>query len=74
MHARWKSGVIAVAFMQRAAFVGDSTGGRGNKSDLIGILTLSPMIKAAWCREPEVRITIAASLVANFGFKAALES
>jgi hypothetical protein len=26
------------------------------------------------CREPEVRTTIAASPVANFGFKAALES
>jgi hypothetical protein len=30
--------------------------------------------KEAQCREPEVRIAIAASPVANFGFKAALES
>ena len=29
---------------------------------------------AGKCREPEVRTTIAASPIANFGFKAALES
>ena len=30
--------------------------------------------KLTWCREPEVRTTIAASPIANFGFEAALES
>jgi hypothetical protein len=33
-----------------------------------------PIHNRAQCREPEVRTTIAANPIANFGFKAALES
>jgi hypothetical protein len=41
-----RSRAISVIFMQRTAFVRAGAGGRGNKPDLIGILTLSPMIKS----------------------------
>jgi hypothetical protein len=49
------------------------------KADICSIKTSwtaakAPKAAQAYCREPEVRPTIAASPVANVGFKAALES
>jgi hypothetical protein len=48
-----------------------TSSGSANKGRLVPPLRCK---RSPQCREPEVRITIAASPIANFGFKAALES